>query len=177
MQALMNPRVIAGLTLLILIAYGSWVTGAPNNRLRPVDAVVVHAGGEGERLELALELMERQAAPTLVLMRGTNPDSPDLNAVCDAGSEAYEVVCPTPDPDTTIGEAQALRLLVNQRGWDEIIAVTSDYHLRRATHLDRECNPGLAVYAQRADSDLGLLRTLQRTIWEMGGMIQAAFTC
>lgn len=176
MQQLANPRVVVGLVLLVVIAYGAWMTGAANNRVQPVDAVVVHAGGEGERLSLALDIMTTDNADTLVVMRGNAPEWPAGNSVC-VGNDEYEVICPMPDPDSTIGEAEALNLLVSQRGWESVIAVTSDYHLRRATHLDRQCNADLTVLAQGAKSDLGILRSLQRTVWEMAAMPQALFAC
>lgn len=178
MSVLFNPRFTVGLLIIVLISYANWVSGAPNNRLRPVDAVIVHAGGEGERLDRALQIVEEGFSETLVLMRGTalEPEWPEGNALCAEGLEGVEVVCPLPDPDTTIGEARALDILADQRGWEEVIAVTSDYHLRRAMHLDRNCTE-LSVYAAGAESPLGVLDRFQRVVWEMGGMIQAAITC
>lgn len=176
MRVLFNPRFTVALLVIVLISYANWVSGAPNNRLRPVDAVVVHAGGEGERLDRALEIMDEGRAETLVVMRGTAPEWPEGNALCADGADGFEVVCPLPDPDTTIGEARALDILSNQRGWDEVIAVSSDYHMRRALHLDRNCTD-LTVYAASAKSPLGVLARFQRVVWEMGGMVQAAFTC
>lgn len=174
---LFSPRFTVVLLIVVLLAYGNWVSGAPNNRVREVDAVVVHAGGEGERLDRALEIMDGGFAETLVVMRGDVPDWPEGNALCASGGDGYDVICPTPDPDTTIGEAQALAILVNQRGWEAVIAVTSDYHLRRALHVDRACSPDLTVYAAGAEAEMNVLIRTQRVVWEMAGMPQALFAC
>ena len=120
--------------------YGFWISEEPSAPAPGrADAVVVHAGGRGERLDHALELMETGVAPTLVIMRGAAATWPQANALC-GRTTPYTVLCPIPDPDTTIGEALALRDLAARHQWDRVLAVTSDYHLRRATYLDAKCS-------------------------------------
>ncbi len=139
------------------------------------DAVVVHAGGRGERLRRALELMESGAAPTLVIMGGSVDHWPAAQRLCGQTSP-YEVLCPDPVPGTTLGEARALRELVSARGWKSVVAVTSDYHLRRAHFLNRRCNPALAVQGVAARSDLPMLLWLGRIGREMIALVEAAVT-
>jgi uncharacterized SAM-binding protein YcdF (DUF218 family) len=137
------------------------------------DAVVVHAGGRGERLRRALELMETGAAPILVIMGGSVDHWPEALRLCGQASP-YEVLCPDPVPGTTLGEARALAALVGDRQWKSVVAVTSDYHLRRAHFLDRRCNPGLEVQGVAARSDLPMLLWLGRIGREMIALFEAA---
>ena len=137
------------------------------------DAVVVHAGGRGERLRRALEMMEAGAAPTLVIMGGSVDNWPAAQRLCGQASP-FEVLCPDPVPGTTMGEARALSELVIARGWKSVVAVTSDYHLRRAHFLDRKCSPDLMVYGAAARSELPMLLWLGRIGREMIALVEAA---
>jgi uncharacterized SAM-binding protein YcdF (DUF218 family) len=162
------PVVAAGL----LGVYGRWVAGAPSAESPAGDAVVVHAGGQGERLRHGLALMDRGAAPTLVVMFGST--TPGARRSC-GQTEPYEVLCPVPDPATTIGEAGVLRDLAGERGWTSVVAVTSDYHLRRAVHLDASCS-GIDVIGSAAEPDLGLADRLARVAKEMIALPVAALS-
>jgi uncharacterized SAM-binding protein YcdF (DUF218 family) len=139
------------------------------------DAVVVHAGGRGERLRLALELMENEAAPTLVIMGGSVDHWPTAQRLC-GQTFPFEVLCPDPLPGTTLGEARVLAALVGDRQWKTVVAVTSDYHLRRAHFLDQKCNPGVVVHGVAATSELPTLTWLARIGREMVALIEAAVT-
>ena len=137
--------------------------------------MVVHAGGRGERLRRALEMMEIGAAPTLVIMGGSVDHWPAAQRLCGQTSP-FEVICPDPVPGTTLGEARALSELITGRGWKSVVAITSDYHLRRANLLDRKCNPGLVVYGVAARSELPTLAWLARVGREMIALVEAAIT-
>jgi uncharacterized SAM-binding protein YcdF (DUF218 family) len=133
------------------------------------DALVVHAGGRGERLETALELMAEGAAGSLVIMDGGEW----AEGILLCGRQApYEVLCPRPTPETTIGEARTLAALVTARGWDEVVIVTSDYHLRRAKYLDSKCAE-TQVTAAAAPSNLPAPILVARVAKEMAGLVQA----
>jgi len=155
----------------LLIGYGAWVASGHSVRGVTGDAVVVHAGGKGERLDHALQLMAAGAAPTLVIMRGSAPTWPQANALC-GQVDPFEVLCPPPDPDTTIGEALALRTLAFERNWGVVVAVTSDYHLRRATYLDAKCSSSNIV-GSAAASELSAPIYASRVVKEMAAMLQA----
>ncbi|MGI9615911.1 MAG: YdcF family protein [Acidimicrobiales bacterium] len=151
-----------------LLLYAEWMRRPPTADDPKGDAVVVHAGPD-QRLGHALELMERGAAPTLVIMYGRYRS--DIDGVC-GQTDPYEVLCPTPDLRTTIGEARTLRRLVQDRGWQTVITVTSDYHLRRATYLDAKYGKVKAI-GSGAGQDLSRREAFRRTLREMAAMIQA----
>lgn len=166
----------AGAGLLLAAVLFTLVIVEPVDAEPTGDAVVVHAGGRGERLETAQQLMADGAAPTLVAMYLGTDLYPDTQQLC-GRTQPYEIICPAPEPVTTIGEAREIGDLVEARGWDAIVIVTTDYHVRRAKLLDDRCTDA-AVAAVAAGHQLGLLSHAERVGHEMLGLIQAfAFRC
>lgn len=104
------------------------------DHVESADAVVVLAGGDGERLDRGLELMREGVAPTLVLSFG--PDQ-----LCNA-EQPFPVVCFAPSPENTRGEAEAIGRLAADRGWTNLVLVTSTPHVTRARVLVERCYPG-----------------------------------
>lgn len=95
------------------------------------DAVVLLAGGDGERQAHALRLMESGVAPVLVVSHGT-----------ECAGRPYEVVCFMPQPDRTQGEARGAARIARERGWRSLVVVTSTYHVSRSRMLFRRCFDG-----------------------------------
>jgi uncharacterized SAM-binding protein YcdF (DUF218 family) len=104
------------------------------DHVEPADAVVVLAGGDGERLDRGLELMREGVAPTLVLSFG--PDK-----LCTI-EQPYPVVCFTPSPENTRGEAEAIGRIAAEHGWTNLLLVTSTSHVTRARLLIERCFSG-----------------------------------
>ncbi len=119
--------------------------------LERADAVVVLSGDHGERLPIALRLVEQGAAPTLVLA-GT----PDYEAWVELCEEAqpFEVVCIRPQPDSTRAEARATGELAHERGWKSLAVVTTSYHVTRSAMLFGRCFEG-TVSMVAVDRSLG----------------------
>lgn len=105
--------------------------------VQPADAVVLFAG-DSSRLETAVELMDRGAAPNLVLVNGNSID--DGDDLCE--SAPYQVFCPDSRTIDTVGEAETIGQLAREQGWTNLIAVTSTYHVHRATSLLGRCFDG-----------------------------------
>ena len=156
-RLLSGPRLVGGAAAgLCALAYGYWVANAPSETRPSGDVIVAHAG-QGGRLLRAMELADDGAAPVLVIMFGETVYQGYARDLC-GQVEPYEVLCPTPSSSSTRGEAEALADLVDERRWRRVIVVTSDYHLRRAAHLDRRCAgvetvPVGVVYADRTVGD------------------------
>lgn len=105
----------------------------------PPDALVVFAG-EDARFRLARELAVGGAAPVLVL---SAPDLPEVSAGwCDEPPADVEVLCVGADATNTRDEARVFADLARQRGWERIVAVTSDYHAQRAVWHLTQCYDG-----------------------------------
>ena len=104
------------------------------------DAVVVLSGSKHERLDRGLELMREGVAPTLVISGGFDPRQPTASRLCHAGKgDGFDVLCFTPDPDSTRGEAEATGRLAAEHGWKRVVVVTSRFHVTRARMLFDRC--------------------------------------
>lgn len=163
-----SPRGLATLGLGAVMAVGLAVrwTALPAtvdpDRTDPADAVVLFAGAS-ERLPAALELMAAGKAPVLVLPNGDRPGWSEANRLCqeggtDAAGNRFEVLCPTPDPITTRGEARAIGKVAAEREWESVIAVTSSYHIARAELVLSRCFPG-RIQA------VGVAKEMSRSRW------------
>jgi uncharacterized SAM-binding protein YcdF (DUF218 family) len=135
------------------------------------DAVVVLAGGQGERLTKALELIHAGRAPTLVIANGDDPRWPEANRLC-GGAPDFEVVCFRPDPDSTRGEARALASLAERRNWRSLVVVTSTYHLTRARLLVGRCYAGKASFVA-APPSAGVFRMILNVTREWAGLARS----
>ena len=107
------------------------------------DAVVVLSGSKHERLDRGLELVRGGVAPVLVISGGFDPRQPAAGRLCHAGrGEGFRVVCFSPDPDSTRGEAERTGRLAREQGWRRILLVTSRFHVTRARMLFDRCVDG-----------------------------------
>ncbi len=151
-----------------VVLYANWVGQASSVEDPVGDAIVVHAG-QSDRLSHGIDLMDDGAAPTLVVMFGGERRS--LRQFC-GQTEPYEVLCPQPTLSSTLGEARALGDLVAERGWETVVVVTSDYHLRRASYLDHQCS-GAEVVRSGAGQGVTRLEVVLRIAEEMVAMVPA----
>ena len=85
------------------------------------DAVVVLSGSKHERLDRGLELVREGVAPVLVISDGFDPRQPRANRLCHDGGDGFSVVCFTPDPDSTRGEARKVAELAREHGWKRVL--------------------------------------------------------
>ena len=115
--------------------------------VRRSDAVVVIAGGP-LRLKKGLELVREKFAPLLLVSvpHGAWPyqwEAPDL---CNGAKRPFQVICFQPKPESTQGEARALKRIAAKRHLRSVIVVTSTFHVSRARLIMRRCFHGrLAV--------------------------------
>jgi uncharacterized SAM-binding protein YcdF (DUF218 family) len=143
-------------------------SNVPNEQ---ADVIVVLAGGDGERLERALELANAEVAPTLVLSEGNRkwPAYPAIAEQC-SSTQPYRVVCIQAEIDDTKGEAQAFSELANAEGWESVVLVTSSYHLHRSRLRVESCFEGV-VHPVAAPAPL----TFRRLTHEWLGTAEAVF--
>jgi uncharacterized SAM-binding protein YcdF (DUF218 family) len=137
---------------------------------RDADVVVVLAGGQGERLEQALALMDRAVGPPAGLLLVSDvPDPverPGEEVPCGTTGERYAIACFTPDPETTAGEAQAIGRLASGQDWDRVALVTTTYHATRARLRVERCTEA-EVEVVTAASRRGLLDRAYRSLREV----------
>jgi uncharacterized SAM-binding protein YcdF (DUF218 family) len=137
------------LVRLVLLALLAWLAlcaflfvwpgeGSPER----TDAVVVLSGGRKFRLEKGLELVRRNVSDTLVISDGHARGWPEANRLCNGGANGFTVICFTPEPYSTQGEAEGVARLARERGWGSVAVVTSTFHVFRARMLFERCFDG-----------------------------------
>ncbi len=161
--------VMVGAALLFAITYFWFVAPAVAgiDDLQPVDAVVVFVG-DPERLDVAVSLMERGVAENLVIPNGSSGET--RTRLCD--SAVFQVHCPDTETIDTRGEAQAIGRLAQEMGWSSLIAVTSSYHVHRATYQLNTCHDG-PITAVASETDLGRRELLRKIAHEWVGTLAA----
>ena len=82
------------------------------------------------------------------------------------------MTCFFPEPLTTRGEARAVARLAADNGWDNLIVVTSSYHLLRAETNISQCTTA-ALTMVPSDPDLSPKQWLGRFVEETGGLAAA----
>jgi hypothetical protein len=125
----MHPAPKAAWTLATVLAVVSIALVAATARLllwpktdspAGADAVAVLAGGQGERLAKALELIHAGRAPTLVIANGGDPKWPEANRLC-SGASSLEVVCFRPTLTTRVARrgrlARSPSAVAGSRSW------------------------------------------------------------
>jgi uncharacterized SAM-binding protein YcdF (DUF218 family) len=131
---------LAVVAVLVALTYRLFVFPSTDPPGR-ADAVVVFAGGDGERQDEGERLVRQGVAPVLVISDGGLPGS-DNARLCRERPAGLDLRCVSPDPATTRGEARAFADLAEGEGWRSLVLVTSTYHLRRAELLLGRCYGG-----------------------------------
>ncbi|HSJ82467.1 MAG TPA: YdcF family protein [Acidimicrobiia bacterium] len=135
------PWALASIAAVFAILTFVWFVNPPtveSEAAQPTDAVVVFAGNPA-RLKTAVELMENGVATNLVIPNGNTSDV--RTDLCE-DETSFQVFCPDTEEISTWGEAQEVGRLAMERGWSRLTAVTSVYHVHRATTLLRRCYEG-----------------------------------
>jgi len=132
--------------------------------LHRADAIVVFAGGNGERLNKGLALAREGYAP--ILVASTGPDQ-----LCTARL-SFSVICFSPAPKTTRGEAEAIGRLAREHHWKRLILVTSTYHVTRARLLLDRCHGG-SIEVALVPPHQGFIGWLGAVTHEWGGLAKA----
>lgn len=161
---------VAGAVVAVVLSYTWFIDPATESidTVGTADAVVVFAGSL-ERIETAMELMERGAAPNLVIPNGHSDEIEDHD-LCDRAS--FQVYCPDAATIDTMGEAQVIGRLAEERGWSSLIAVTSSYHVHRATYQLGLCHDG-PIQAVASNRDIDREDLVESMLHEWAGTIAA----
>jgi len=111
-----------------------------------VDAIVM-LNGQGNRLPTTLDLAWAHRAPVVVISRG----SPYWanGSICAPRIPGVRVICFSPDPDTTQGEAEYAGRLARRYHWRSIVLVTTAPQDTRARLRVERCFPG-SIYVMTA---------------------------
>lgn len=114
-----------------------------------VDAVVVMAGGMGERAVFGLAAVDLGFSDTIVV--SVSPVSAELCSEAKLRLDV-RVIC-FDSPGDTSDEAARVAEIAERNGFDNLLLVTSGYHLQRAERWLNRCFDG-RVYPLAADARL-----------------------
>ncbi|MGZ4693272.1 MAG: YdcF family protein [Acidimicrobiales bacterium] len=129
----------------------------------PADAVVV-LGGPGDRYNTGARLVRQGLAPVMVASSDRDSGS------CPGTMNDVAIICFTPDPYSTRGEARYVADLAREKGWTHVILVTSVGQASRAQLRLERCFPGdIDVVAVRPVG----LRVVRDAIYEWGANFKA----
>ena len=111
-----------------------------------VDAIVM-LNGPGDRLPTALGLARAHRAPVVVISRGSPYWA--KGSGCAPQIPGVRVICFSPDPATTQGEAEFAGRLARRYRWHSIVLVTTRPQDTRARLRMERCFPG-SIYVMTA---------------------------
>ncbi len=134
------------------------------------DAIIVLAGG-GDRTTKGAELAQAGLASVIVYADpGRDGGSVTANRFCN-GRESLpiEVICIDPQPAKTQGEARAATLLAQQRGWENLIVVSSTDQVTRAKRLFNRCGDATLQMVDVAHAS----SPLKRSVYEWGATLKS----
>jgi len=98
---------------------------------------VVSLAGSANRLPVAQGLVADGVAPVLAVSLDGSPNNRGSEELC--RRPRPRLVCFRADTISTRGEARALERLARDRGWDDVVVVTSDFHVFRARMILERC--------------------------------------
>ncbi len=126
--------------------------------VRAADAIVVFAGGVGEsgeagegyqeRVQQAVALYRRGLAPQMLLVSGYTRafhETDIMRALARELNVPTLAILTATDVQHTLDYVLAVEAQAQQRGWEEILLVTSPYHSRRADLTFQRNSPDLTV--------------------------------
>jgi uncharacterized SAM-binding protein YcdF (DUF218 family) len=102
-----------------------------------VSAIVMLAG-PGDRLSAALDLARQHRAPMLVVSQGQH----GYGGPCPARPPGVTLICFSPDPGNTRGEAEFVGRLARRYHWISVVLVTSRSQDTRARVIVGRCFGG-----------------------------------
>lgn len=133
------------------------------------DAVVLLAGGEGERFRTAERVLPRGDADLLVVSHPEGAPWPAEWPGCGTRADGYDIVCVEPVPATTRGEARAIAELAAQERWQAITLLTSTPHVSRARMLFERCVDA-RIEVVDASAELGALGWVRAAAGELAAL-------
>lgn len=175
-------RLAAGaLVVVLVIACSLGVAGyflftrPHEDPLSHADAIVVLGGDRDGRIEYGLELARQGYAGTVVLSNAYGNRWAKFQQACASGTPTLTVICFTPDPFTTLGEAIFTARLARHHGWTHVIVVSWNFHMVRARYIFHQCFDGAVTMRPVPGTyDYSVTRWGMTYLYQYGAMVKAA---
>jgi uncharacterized SAM-binding protein YcdF (DUF218 family) len=148
MKFLTLIAVVALMWLVGLFAFAERVRGlTPPPEPARADAIVALTGPSAERVNAAIRLLEQDKGRR-VLISGVNRDvrRQELRALTPGSSKLFNCCVDLGfEAENTVGNAQEIAAWARSKGYDDLIVVTSDYHMPRSLMEIRGAAPGVRL--------------------------------
>jgi hypothetical protein len=158
--------------------------------LRKADAIFILAG-YGDRRAYGFFLYQQGWARNVVISNPIGRSQPSyenkwINKWCESTMYGADLLpepkpwptstkyCPNPDPQTTLGEARALRKLAAEHGWHTVIVVTFRPHISRARFIFERCFGGNVIMAA-SPMDIPPAQWAYEYVYQTVGFVKALF--
>ncbi len=128
----------SGVILAFLAASAKLFVRPATNLPQPADAIVVLGGRPAGRLVRGIALARSGYAPVLVISQSALGGARS----CAVSIRGVSVICFSPDPPTTQGEARFVAALANRRHWRRLIVIPSTTQTTRARIRFGRCYSG-----------------------------------
>lgn len=171
-RTLLAATAVGVIAAVALAAWGTFLLWPRWDGPARADAVVMLAGADDGRHAYAAELIEAGYADTLLVSNPGGNTEKVARRLCSGSTRpaGAEVVCFSPDPRTTWGEAEAVAAVAELRGWERLVVVTNQPHALRAHTWMRNAT-GLGVtMAPIARVDVPMLPV--HLLREVGGWVK-----
>ena len=171
-RALIATASAAGVLVAALAAWGTFLLWPRWDGPAQADAVVMLAGADDGRHAYAAELIEAGYAGTVLVSNPGGNTETVARRLCTGTTRpsGAEVVCFSPDPRTTWGEAEAVSAVAELRGWERLVVVTNRPHALRADTWMRNAT-GLDVHMAPIDR-VDVLMLPVHLLREVGGWVK-----
>ncbi|MCB0932635.1 MAG: YdcF family protein [Mycobacterium sp.] len=177
----------------------AYATGVPvyvhprTDPLRKADAIII-LGGYGDRRAYGFSLYDQGWAPNVVIpnLAATQPEKLTkwIDLWCTSRTFGSDYLpefrpwptsskfCPRPSPQTTVGEARAVRDLAEKNGWRTVIVVTTRPDVARSRLIFHRCF-GPDVIMAASPVSISLARWAYEYTYQTVGFAKLAFdrTC
>jgi len=148
MKFLTLIAVVALMWLVGLFAFAERVRGlTPAPEPARADAIVALTGPSAERVNAAIRLLEQDKGRR-VLISGVNRDvrRQELRALTPGSSKLFNCCVDLGfEAENTVGNAQEIAAWARAKSYDDLIVVTSDYHMPRSLLEIRGAAPGVRL--------------------------------
>jgi uncharacterized SAM-binding protein YcdF (DUF218 family) len=136
------------------------------NSPRRSDAIVV-LDGSGPRLQKGLALARAGYAPYLVISILSRADG----GQCPTSPAGVSIICFTPNPPTTRGEARAVAVLARTHNWSQLIVVPAIPQTTRARIRFGRCYHGTLLFDPASPG--GFDAWIHNVVYEWGALAKA----
>ena len=152
---------VAAVYVLLFHSSFMWFLAEPlrvTEPARPVDAIVVFAGGVGEsgkagggyqeRVKQAVDLYRAEMAPVMIFSSGYAFVFREAEVMRDLAVNhgvPPEAILLETRAANTFENVAFVKALLDERGWRSVLLVSSPYHMRRAVRTFRKQAPGIRI--------------------------------